>query len=391
MDPASIENVAPAAAAAPADGGKTLQRLALVLLLGAAAGLLATLLAWPHGASQFWRSALLHAFEGALVGGLCDWFAVNKTYGAIETKSREVADGIGDWVSKELLSHHVLRKNLQAILSSPEVKEQAYAALDRWVGSEAEIRRDLHVLWDRIQPTVVDYVVRYQLSPSDLGATAGVLEDERVVAAVGHCLGRALEDLGGSAELEQAIQAGLDEQGVIVKFVVGRLDIPAAVKGLGIRIRTDPVGATSSGEMGPAVAAVARRGAGAYVTAWNDMRDTQRREAVAALIEHLAAPVIAAVSQLPVRLRDDLRRLDRLGDHPRLREAVGWVEARVDERVSGQVGRMIADKLKAQSPRELRQLMEQYTNRYLQLIRLNGTALGFGIGLVLGAAMARFG
>lgn len=363
-----------------------------MLLAGAGLGLLVTALFWRAGVMGFWRSALLHGFEGALVGGLCDWFAVWKTYSAVETKSAEVADGIGRWVSDELLSHHVVRKNLQEIFHDPEVKRAFYVALDGFVGSEEDVVTELTRLWVKVEPPLVEYVVAYELSADELGAAGGAFDDERILAAVGHCLGKALEDLGDSPELHAAVQAVLRNKGGITRLLANLfVDVGHECKEIGTRLRSNVLEETRDGSIGAAVAAATRRAAGSYVAAWNEMRPGQRREAAAALIEHLSRPIFAALAKLIVKERDRLRRLDRLIDHPRAKQMIEVLDRLVDERLSSHVGRFVAAALRSQTPQELRRRIEAQTGRYLQLIRVNGTALGFVIGLVIGAVMGKGG
>jgi uncharacterized membrane-anchored protein YjiN (DUF445 family) len=68
-----------------------------------------------------------HGLEGGLVGGLCDWFAVWKTYNAIETDSNKVAIEIGKWVSKDLLNQNTLRAQLNRIIEIPENQKEIIA------------------------------------------------------------------------------------------------------------------------------------------------------------------------------------------------------------------------------------------------------------------------
>ncbi len=86
------------------------------------------------------RKILINAFEGGFVGGLCDWFAVWKTYNAIENDSLIVAEEIGQWVASDLLDKNTLKNQINEVLDSPETNEQIYKLLDTYFDTKENTR-----------------------------------------------------------------------------------------------------------------------------------------------------------------------------------------------------------------------------------------------------------
>ena len=80
--------------------------------------------------SPFGFYVLEHGLEGGLVGGLCDWFAVWKTYNAIETDSSAVAGEIGKWVAKDLLNQNTLKAQLNQIIEDPNNQREIISLVE---------------------------------------------------------------------------------------------------------------------------------------------------------------------------------------------------------------------------------------------------------------------
>ena len=100
------------------------------------------------------RQVLIHGFEGGFVGGLCDWFAVWKTYNAIENDSLTVADEIGQWVASDLLDQNTLKEQINEVLDSPETNEQIYKLLDTYFDNRENTKKILENFWSKIENSV---------------------------------------------------------------------------------------------------------------------------------------------------------------------------------------------------------------------------------------------
>ena len=105
------------------------------------------------------RKILVNAFEGGFVGGLCDWFAVWKTYNAIENDSLIVAEEIGQWVASDLLDKNTLKNQINDVLDSPETNEQIYKLLDSYFDTKENTKKILENFWAKIESSVVEYIV----------------------------------------------------------------------------------------------------------------------------------------------------------------------------------------------------------------------------------------
>src|SRR3954462_5540781 len=166
-------------------------RISLALLLGAAGGMLfAAVMAhsWP---GTLWE-ILVHGFEGALVGGLCDWFAVAKTYRTVEDNKDAVATSIGDWVSGELLSQEVIRCRLDALVDDPQVHARVCRAIDQTLGPIPQTRELVARSWKTIEGKVIELAAAYRLGKADLGAGQALFKDDTIATVVSRCVGEAL-------------------------------------------------------------------------------------------------------------------------------------------------------------------------------------------------------
>ncbi|MBL0265876.1 MAG: DUF445 family protein [Leptospiraceae bacterium] len=61
------------------------------------------------------------------------------------------------------------------------------------------------------------------------------------------------------------------------------------------------------------------------------------------------------------------------------------MEDKIDDQVSKFIGNKISERLKSQDPKDFRVNIEWKTRNILENIRINGTLLGFVIGLIIGA------
>ena len=102
-----------------------------------------------------------HGLEGGLVGGLCDWFAVWKTYNAIETDSNKVSIEIGKWVSKDLLNKNTLRAQLNRIIEEPENQKEIIALIETYFDTQENTKKILDDFWAKIETPVINYIVNY--------------------------------------------------------------------------------------------------------------------------------------------------------------------------------------------------------------------------------------
>ena len=367
-----------------ADRLRAFQFLNTGLLAFAGGGLAAALAYAPPGPWQI----LVHALEGAFVGGACDWFAVWKTYNAVEKGRDEVADGIGTWVADDLLGQHVLREKLDEALGDPELLRDAYDWLDRTLGDRARTAALLEAQWAKIEPTVVDFAVESDLSGADLAGAAGALGDAAIVAAVRRCLGSAGVELAGDPRLAAFVDQLLAAGGFWPRMLGALVDVPAMLQAQALRLRDGtPTGDDGTNAAIDGAIEIGRIGAEAYIRSWNELPRAQRREAAEALLRHVRRPVVDKVAELLHAERERLRPMRTLREYPPARRVAERIAAGIDHELSAKIGRMVAGSLKRQSREEFRENLERKTRRHLEWIRVNGMGLGFVLGGVLGLAM----
>jgi uncharacterized membrane-anchored protein YjiN (DUF445 family) len=327
---------------------------------------------------------LVQGCEAALVGGLCDWFAVVRTYQAIEARRDEVADAIGDWVSGELLSQRVIQGRLDALLDDPEVHDRVCQAIDRKLGSSAETRELLAGMWKSIETNAVDLAVGYDLRETDLDASKALLKDEVIVRTVSRCLGEAVLEIAEGAELSTFLDYVLGELSWFKRLVVSKSTIQNALKDVGELLLTGAPAKADSGMLMQFALQMIQSGTNSYVAAWNKLRETDRRAAVGALLRHLSEPLLDAATQRIVSERERFRGVDRLRRYPPIANSLRRVQEFLSGDLSRHVGSEVSKSLKELPAKEFRSNLEKRTRSHLEMIRINGTVLGFVIGLLIG-------
>lgn len=362
-------------------------------LLGlAGGGLLGSVAAFGASPATFAGGVLVHAFEGALVGGLCDWFAVWKAYNAVEKNRDDLAEAIGSWVSGELVSHQVIKQHLDAMLDDPATHRTVYAWLDRKLGSLEDTRELLERAWRQVEPDVVAYVASVDLSEGELASARSAIADRIITATIQRCLGKALIEVSDDPRLEALVEALGSQAPIWMRPFLALFDVPSIVRGQGSRLHA---GAASSApgvdRLTDALVDLGKAGAGAYLGAWNDLSVDERRAAAEALLRHLRDRAIDQVARFLHGQRDAIRPLETLRRYTPARRLVDRVETILDEDLSGQIGRMVSEQLRALPAREFRQNLERQTRSMLETIRINGTILGLGLGGALGALLHLLG
>lgn len=68
-----------------------------------------------------------------------------------------------------------------------------------------------------------------------------------------------------------------------------------------------------------------------------------------------------------------------------VREFFEFIEDKIDDQVSKFIGEKISERLKSQDPKDFRVNIEWKTRNILENIRINGTLLGFVLGLLIGS------
>ena len=109
---------------------------------------------------------LRHGFEGALVGGICDFIAVKSVYTAARDHFPSLRDNttrivIQDMVQvKEQIEQ---RSDLRELLTKPEYQEQFVAAVQQFAPSKEGIETVVHNIWNtQIRPHLSQWMIDYK-------------------------------------------------------------------------------------------------------------------------------------------------------------------------------------------------------------------------------------
>ena len=107
-----------------------------------------------------------HGFEGALVGGICDFIAVKSVYTAARDHFPSLRDNttrivIQDMVQvKEQIEQ---RSDLRELLTKPEYQEQFVAAVQQFAPSKEGIETVVHNIWNtQIRPHLAQWMIDYK-------------------------------------------------------------------------------------------------------------------------------------------------------------------------------------------------------------------------------------
>ena len=179
------------------------------------------------------RQVLIHGFEGGFVGGLCDWFAVWKTYNAIENDSLTVADEIGQWVASDLLDQNTLKEQINEVLDSPETNEQIYKLLDTYFDNRENTKKILENFWSKIENSVVEYIVNYNFSLGEMSLITNASRDQIITHTIKICFGDTLTKISEEEKFKEFIAKIINQQSVMTKFVTLFINIPNIIKQYG--------------------------------------------------------------------------------------------------------------------------------------------------------------
>jgi len=128
-----------------------------------------------------------------------------------------------------------------------------------------------------------------------------------------------------------------------------------------------------------------------YIKGWNALSEEQRTEAVIATLGHLRDPLVSAMVELVHRLHEELRKTETLIELSLIQNLVDSLKESLDQGVSDKIGEVVTGALKNQSPEEFRKNLENNTRNHLEMIRINGTLLGFVVGGIFGVILGLVG
>lgn len=352
--------------------------LGLAIILTAASLLASTLLGIN-------LEIMMHAAEGAMIGGICDWFALTKMYSTISGNQHQIAAEIGTWVEKELLTAQTIAARLDKLAKDQATRDKIYLWLDRQIGNQSDAQDLIINLWKQyLKSHAIERIASYQLSSSELSAATSATLQPELTSAFSICIGNALKSVASQkAELNYLIDK---YAGGALSAAIGKLIVSGKINEIADKLITGKLSIETTSKENN-LDSLLQSAIEAHIKTWNKIPKEDRKKAVSALFDTLESHVIAALAAELINSRDQLRRAGILAEHPLVKQALENSEMVINNDLSSTIGNTVTNALNEISPQELKENLEQRTRHHLELIRINGTLLGGVLGLLMGSIL----
>ena len=121
-----------------------------------------------------------------------------------------------------------------------------------------------------------------------------------------------------------------------------------------------------------------------YLKTWNHLTIKERQVAVEHLVDPLVGQLIKAIATVVYGETEKIQAASTLRAFAPARLAVEWIVDHLADDQMDVVAKAVVDTLKKIDSGEFAKTFESHTRLYLELIRINGTGLGFLLGGLLG-------
>ncbi|TGK31031.1 DUF445 family protein [Leptospira gomenensis] len=337
------------------------------------------------GTESVWSKILLSALEGGLIGGLCDWFAVWKTYKAIEEDSATLASEIGNWVAGDLLHHEVIRSRIRSVLEDSDTREDLYRVLSETFGNEEKTREVVFNLFEKVEEDIVDYIVHYEFSGTDVALLKELNRQKEIMDTIKLLIGESMIRVADTEEFRSLLQEILGKMNLVAQVVLNLVvDFPKKLKEYGTHVKQGLAIESKDEKTIEKLVNLMAASTETYISSWNELSLEQRDKAVRSLtgfLKEQASRLLVALIQTHLK---EIGEISTLQEYTPLRSVLEFVEKRIDEGVSGYIGKQITVRLQSLDPKDLRRNLEWKTRNVLESIRINGSVLGFFLGFVAG-------
>lgn len=335
-----------------------------------------------------WGNVLLHGVEGGLVGAICDWFAVWKTYRAVELQSEGIAEEIGKWVSTDLISEHKLKSYLDEILDDPENMDTLRSLLEKHLSGEKEIREILDLVWSKVEEDIVRYVTNFKFSGADKEILHELNRRKEILGTVRFLVGESLVKATNEEDFSERIQKITKGFSFLAKPLIWLIDPRKRIREFGEGLKEGRDFQTEEEGVLFEVFSLFSDCAELYVGSWNELPSEAREEAVRALADFGKEQLNRLATDLVLSHKEDLSRMENLREYAPIRILLEFLRSKTNESVSQYVGEQVAKGLKVLEPRKFRENLETKTRNVLEKIRINGSLLGFFAGTVIGVLIS---
>lgn len=328
---------------------------------------------------------VLSALEGGLIGGLCDWFAVWKTYKAIEEDSSTLAGEIGNWVAGDLLHHEVIRSRIRMVLEDPTTRDDVHEVLLETFGNETKTSEVLNQLFERVEEDIVEYIVHYQFSGTDVALLKELNRQKEIMDTIKLLIGESMIKVADTDEFRSLLQEILGKMNLVAQVVLSLVvDFPKKLKEYGTHVKEGLVIESKDEKTIEKLVNLMAASTETYISSWNELPLEQREKAVRSLMGFLKDQASRLLGTLIQTHLKEIGEIKTLQEYAPLRSVLEFVEKRVDEGVSGYIGKQITTRLQSLDPKDLRKNLEWKTRNVLETIRINGSILGFFLGCATG-------
>lgn len=366
------------------------QIFAILLLLVSGCGLIVTHILLGVGVNLKILTIFKHAWEGGLIGGLCDWFAVWKTYKAIEEDSDIVADEIGKWVAKDLINQETLRVQFRKILEDPNIQTEIIKLLDTYFGTLEDTKKVLDKLWEKIEKPFKEFIVNYEFNIKEMKLISETTHDQVILNTVKLCLGEALISISYDKEFQNFITKRVNKQNVFVQWFFYWLKLEEVLRKYGDKLRTGTNFTSKEEKTIDEVFTIISLSVDKYIISWQNLSYQEKSRAVEALFFKIKELVGNSLAKFILEHKEILRSSKTLSEYKPVQEIYGLLEGKIDQNISNFIGEKISERLKSQNPTDFRKKIEWQTRNVLENIRINGTILGFVLGAFAGIVQTLF-
>ncbi|WP_040911199.1 membrane protein [Leptospira broomii] len=347
------------------------------------------LLAWgllSEWGRSIWGGVLLHGLEGGLVGAVCDWFAVWKTYRAVEIESETIAEEIGKWVSSDLVNEVKLKEYMDRILDDPDNISALSRLIETHLGGEQEVRKLLDLIWDKVEEDIVRYLTNFRFSGSDQEILRELNRRKEIFGTVRFLVGEALVKATDQADFKMRMDRITKNLSFFAKPLVWLIDPQKRIREFGEGLKDGKEFDSDEEGILYEVFSLFSDCADLYIGSWNDLPESTKEEAVRALTDFGKDQLNRLVTDVILLHMEDIKKLGNLREYGPARSILEFLRSRTNAGVSQYVGEQVALGLKLLEPRQFRINLEEKTRKVLEKIRINGSLLGFVCGIAIGLA-----
>jgi uncharacterized membrane-anchored protein YjiN (DUF445 family) len=367
------------------------QILAVVLLIVAALGMgFSHYMKAQFSGYEVFFFVLEHGWEGALVGGLCDWFAVWKTYNAIEKDSETVAEEIGNWVSKDLLNQETLHTQLSQILNDPGIQAEIIKIIETYFDTHENTKKVLNKIWTKLEAPFKEYIVQYRFNPGEIKIITETTQDKIILTTVKICIGDTLVSISQDERFKKLVREFIQGQHPVARLFTLFFNVPDLLQEYGKKLKSGESFDSKEEKYVDELVTVLSLSMDKYILSWQSLSLEERTLAVDALFFKIQELVGNTLARFIMQHKEAIKASRTLGEYQPVRDIYGLIESRIDMNVSRFIGEKISERLKSQDPKDFREKLEWQTRNVLESIRINGTILGFVLGLLVGVIQKYF-